>query len=182
MRALPIRRARGRGGLAADVRGVSAIEFAFAMPVLILLYVGAFQFCDAISAYRKVTIATRTVADLTSQYTSITNTELDTILALSAQVMAPYSVDPATATISQVSIDKDGNSKIAWSRSKNGTAHKVGDPFALDDTIKQPNTSLIVGEFSYEYTPSFAGKMIGKLTMSDHILMSPRRSVSIVLK
>jgi Flp pilus assembly protein TadG len=56
----------------ADQGGVSAVEFAICLPFIVLLYLGGYQLSDSISAYRKVTAATRTVADLTSQSTSVT--------------------------------------------------------------------------------------------------------------
>ena len=78
-----------------DRRGVAASEFAMSLPFLVLLYIGGYQLSDAISAYRKVAVATRTVADLTSQYTSVSYDDLDEILNASAQVLSPYKISAA---------------------------------------------------------------------------------------
>ena len=56
-----------------ESRAVAAVEFAFALPILLLLYVAGYQISDAISSYRKVTVATRTIADLATQFTSVTD-------------------------------------------------------------------------------------------------------------
>src|SRR3546814_4120511 len=53
--------------LARETRALGAVEFAMTAPFLILLYVGGFQLMDAISAYRKVTVTTRSLADLRSE-------------------------------------------------------------------------------------------------------------------
>src|SRR3546814_13922454 len=59
--------------LARETRALGAVEFAMTAPFLILLYVGGFQLMDAISAYRKVTDTTRSLADLTSRQETMTD-------------------------------------------------------------------------------------------------------------
>lgn len=162
-----------------DTRGIAITEFAIVLPFLILLYVGGYQLSDAISAYRKVTTAARTVADLTTQYMSVTNSDLDTILAASQQVMAPYNVRNAKLVVSQVSVDAQGAAKVAWSRGLNTGALQTGTSYTLPATIKQNNTSLIIASIEYTYTPNFASSLIGTIPMRENIIMSPRASSTI---
>lgn len=157
-----------------DTRGVSLIEFAICLPFMVLLYVGGYQLTDAISAYRKVTSATRTIADLASQYTSVNNSDLDTILNASQQVMAPYKTDNATMTISQIKIDANGVSTVDWSRGKNATGLTKGDAFAVPAAIKQANSYLIVAAINFNYAPNTASSLIGTIPMKDQIILSPR--------
>jgi len=56
--AKPVRR------LARDERGVSAVEFAMLLPLMLTLYLGAVEISQGIAADRKVTLVSRTVADL----------------------------------------------------------------------------------------------------------------------
>jgi Flp pilus assembly protein TadG len=162
-----------------DTRAVSAVEFAIVLPFLILLYVGGYQLADAISAYRKVTVATRTIADITSQYTSVTDNELDQILAASQQVMAPYKVSNAKLVVSQISIDNLGNAKVSWSRGLNMTALTAGSAYTVPTSIKQNNTSLIIATTRYDYVPTVASSMIGTISMRDDIVMSPRAASTV---
>lgn len=162
-----------------DIRGVGAVEFALSLPFLVLLYIGGYQFSDAISAYRKVTVATKTVADLTSQYTSVTNDDLDQILAASQQVLTPYKVANAQLTVSQISIDGSGNPKVSWSRGLNTAALTEGTDFTVPASIKQNNTSLIVATIRYNYVPVAASSLIGTIPMRDVIIMSPRASSTV---
>ena len=165
--------------LAPERRGVALVEFAFCLPFLVLLYVGGYQLTDGISAYRKVTTATRTIADLTSQYTAVTDSDLDTILNASQQVMAPYAQENAKMMVSQISIDNNNKSTVDWSCGKNTIGLTPGDKFTIPTAIKQPNTSVIVAEIIYTYTPTVASSLIGTIPMEDNIIMSPRATVSI---
>jgi Flp pilus assembly protein TadG len=166
--------------LADDVRGLALIEFALTLPFLIALFVGGFQLSDAVSAYRKVTTAARTIADLTAQYTAVTNNDLDTILNASQQVMAPYPADNAQMTVSQINIDATGKATVGWSRGKNMQRLTPGSDFTVPAAIKQANTSLIVAQIFYDYRPTFFDVLIGTVRLTETIIMSPRASGSIV--
>lgn len=114
-------------GLARERRGVGAVEFAVAAPFLILLYVGGYQLMDAISAYRKVTTATRTMADLTTRQREVTKDQVEAIMEASKQIMAPYSTRGAVMRITQITFDKKGRPNVDWSVSSGGTPMKKKD-------------------------------------------------------
>ena len=44
-----------------DARGAVMIEFAFALPVLLTMYLGGYVICDMVDCNRKVTIAARSL-------------------------------------------------------------------------------------------------------------------------
>lgn len=167
------------GRLPHDTRGAAMIEFALCMPFLLLLYIGGYQLSDGISAYRKVTTATRTVADLTSQYTSVSNDDLDTILNASTQVLAPYKMSDTKLTVSQIYTDKTGTSTVDWSRGKNINALTPGSAFAVPATIKQNDSYIIVASIDYTYTPVAGSNLIGTIPMHDQIIMGPRASTQV---
>jgi Flp pilus assembly protein TadG len=160
-------------------RGVALIEFALSLPFLILLYVGGYQLTDALTAYRKVTITTRSVADLASQYTSIYDTDLDKVLNASQQIMSPYSIANVKLTVSQINVDGSGTARVDWSRGKNTEALNEGDTFDIPASIRQNNSSLIISDVTYNYIPVIASDMIGPITFRDRIIMSPRATDSI---
>ncbi|KQO09294.1 MULTISPECIES: TadE/TadG family type IV pilus assembly protein [unclassified Sphingomonas] len=167
------------GRLARDTRGVSLIEFAISLPFLILLFTGSFQLSDAVAANRKVTMATRTIADLTSQYTAVSDSDLDTILNASQQVLAPYSADAATMTVTLVKTDALSRSTVAWSDGKNTTGLRPCSAFNLPLAIKQAGTSMIVAQVVYKYKPTFGATYIGMIPLTETIIMSPRGSTTI---
>lgn len=176
MISLPFRR------LGSDARGVALTEFALSLPLMMLIYLGGYQLCDGISAYRKMTTTTRTIADVTSQYTVVTNDDLDTVLAASQQVMSPYKASDAKFTITQVKIDDKGVATVDWSRGKNVSGLTPGTAFTIPDSIRQPNTSLLVAETLYTYKASAIGSFIGDIPMKDRIILMPRATGSIKWK
>lgn len=163
-------------GLMRDKRGIALIEFAFVLPFLVLLFVGGFQLLDAISAYRKVGKTVRTLADLTTQNTTITAAQADEILGAAQQVMSPYTLSAAVMRISQIQIDASNRATISWSRSLNGTAFVTGSTFTMPASLNVPNKYYIYSEITYTYTPSIASTMIGTIPLSQTIFMSPRNS------
>lgn len=165
--------------LLSNRRGVAASEFALSLPFLVLLYIGGYQLSDAISAYRKVAVTTRTVADLTSQYTSVSDDDVNEILNASAQVLAPYKVSNAKILVSQITISSGGVATVDWSFGKNVTRLAQGTPFTLPASIRTPNTYVIVASTNYTYTPVTASGMIGTIPFQDQIIMGPRASVKV---
>jgi Flp pilus assembly pilin Flp len=75
-----------------NATGVSAVEFALVLPVMLVILVGMAELSHAIDNYRKVTLLARTISDLTSQGDTtnpIANATMTDILASSKVVLAP---------------------------------------------------------------------------------------------
>jgi len=161
---------------AGDERGVSAVEFAMVLPLMLTLYLGSIEMSQGIAADRKVTLTARTVADLVSQTTSISNTEMNNSLSAATAVMAPYPTAHLTLTVTSVKIDADGKATVAWSDSLNGSARAKGSSVTLPAALNVPSTSLIWSEVQYAYTPTIGYILSGTVTLKDHIYMRPRLS------
>jgi Flp pilus assembly protein TadG len=159
-----------------DGRGVSAVEFAMLLPLMLTLYLGSVEISQGVSIDRKVTLTTRTIADLASQVSSINNASMSNMLNASAAVMSPYPTGLLKVTVSCVTIDDQGNAKIAWSDTLNGTKRAVGSTVTLPTALKMPNSSLIWSEVSYNYTPTIGYVVTGSLNLNDQIWMRPRLS------
>ena len=162
-----------------DNRGMSAVEFALLLPLMLTLYLGGVEVSQGISIDRKVTLTARTVADLVAQVATIDTTGVNASLGASAAILAPYPDSNAKITVSVVTIDANGNAKIAWSATKNGTARAVGASVTVPDALKVPSTSLVWGEASYTYTPSIGYVVTGNMALSDQIFMRPRLSETV---
>ncbi len=163
--------------LARDDRGMSAVEFAMLLPLMLTLYLGGVELSQGISIDRKVTMTARTVADLVAQAQSVstaTTADANTALGASAAILAPYPLASAKIVVSVVDIDKNGNAKVRWSSGKNTAARAAGSTVTIPSAFIVPETSLVWGEASYEYQPSIGYVVTGAMTLSDQIFMRPR--------
>lgn len=157
--------------------GASAVEFAILAPLLITLYFGCVEITDGIAADRKVTLTAGALANLTSQSQTITVDGMTNILNASAAIIKPYSVGNLAATITCLKIDADGNAKVKWSATLNGTARADGASVTLPSAaLAVPNSYLVWSEVSYNYTPVVGYTITGSLSLSDQMFMSPRVS------
>jgi len=82
---------------------------------MVTLYLGAVEISQGVSIDRKVTLTTRTVADLASQVSSINNADMTNILNATAAVVAPYDTSRLRVVVSAVTIDNNGAARVAWS-------------------------------------------------------------------
>ena len=174
--------ARTRGSirrLLRDKRGISAVEFAMLLPLMVTLYLGCVEASTGIAIDRKVTLVARSLGDLVAQASTITNDEITNILNAATAIIVPYQDSKLTITVSSVTIDAAGVAKVAWSDTKNGTAYAVGTTVTLPAALNTPSSSLIWAETQYAYTPTIGYVITGTMNLKDQIYMRPRLSDSV---
>lgn len=167
--------------LAKDERGVSAVEFAMLLPLMLTLYLGSVEVSQGISIDRKVTLTARTVTDLTSQVASVNAAGINSILTASSAILSPYPVTNAKVTVTSIKIDANSKVTVEWSESLNGTARAKGSTPTIPSALVVPNTWLVWGEVSYNYKPVVGYVLTGTLDLKDQIFMRPRLSDKVVL-
>src|ERR1700745_4315134 len=74
----------------ADRRGLAATEFAFIMPVMLVMFFGTVEFSSGVAVDRKVTLMARALSDLTSQSTSVTDDDINNFFLAANWIMWPY--------------------------------------------------------------------------------------------
>src|SRR5947207_12903626 len=90
--------------LARERRGVAAVEFAMLLPLMVTLYLGSVEISQGVGINRKVTLTSRTVADLASQVATINNADMTNFLNAAWAVIAPYDVTKLKVTVLAVQI------------------------------------------------------------------------------
>ena len=171
---------------AASARGIAAVEFALVSPMLLLLLLGSIDAGRAVAIYMKVRSATYVVDSIANQYSTIQDTDMQTILGATSKVLSPYPSAPVVVVISQVKVVAGGAATVAWSDTLNGTARAAGSSVSVPASLAVPtppyNAStcsaypcyLILGEVSYAYTPMFGYFLAGAITLSDKLYVTPR--------
>jgi Flp pilus assembly protein TadG len=174
-----------------DPRGVSAVEFAFVFPVMVLLFLGGTAMTQGVVLKRKTTLVTRTVGDLVSQYTKIVDTDMTAIMSAATAVIQPYDGTPLKVIVSSVIIDANGNAKIDWSDSTSNTTPRVKNATVTLPTGIAPtdssgnfiaNSTVIWAEGQYAYSLPVGSGVLGitSMTLSEQFYLRPRRVTEIV--
>lgn len=157
-----------------DQTGVSAVEFAMLLPLMIALYLGTVEISTGVAIDRKVTLTAGAVANLTAQSTTLATADMTNIFNASTAIISPYSANGLKITVSCISINSAGKSTVSWSATLNGTARATGSAITIPSALAVPSSQLIFSEVSYPYTPTIGYTITGTLTLSDTMYMSPR--------
>ncbi len=167
---------------ASDRRGVSAVEFALILPIMLVMYLGGVEVLQGVAINRMVALTASTVTNLVSQYTTISaSSQMPDILNASAQVLTPYPVSNATVVVTCISIDNTGKATVAWSQALNGSAKATGTAITVPAKLDTPSTTLILGETTYNYTPAIDFLNLGVIKLYSSVYMVPRASTTINL-
>jgi Flp pilus assembly protein TadG len=164
---------------AASTRGLAAVEFAVMLPMLLIVLLATIDAGRAIAVYMKMRSATYTLDAISNQYSTIQDSDMQQILGATSVVLQPYPSAPVVVILSQIAISSGGAATISWSDSLNGTARTKGSSITVPAALATPNTYLIFGEVSYEYTPLFGYFGTGGINLSDNLYATPRSTASI---
>lgn len=166
-----------------DQAGVSAVEFALILPLMLMIFFAGYVVADAITIRRKVAITSRTVADLTTQVSSLTTSQMSTILSSASAVLAPYSTSSLSIRLSEITVNAAGTlANVTWSTASNTTPLTCSAAVTIPSTMLQSNAVYILSQVSYNFVPAVGSnitKITGNLTLSDTLYMVPRISASV---
>lgn len=174
-----LRLGRSTRELFGDIRGIAATEFAIVVPVMLLLFFGTDEFASGISVDRKVTLMARTLSDLTSQNTKVTDAQLTNFFNASSAIMTPYSSSPVRSTITQLYVDPATlAARVQWS--KGSSPRTAGTSVAIPAALQVGGTYLIYSEVSYTFVPTVGYVLKNSITLSDFTFTRPRQSTCVM--
>ena len=162
-----------------DRRGIAATEFAIIVPIMLVLFFGTVEFSSAVAVDRKVTLMARTLSDLTSQSTTVADSDMTNFFAASLAILTPYSSTPTKGTITELYVDPATlQARVQWS--KGASPRAVSSTVAIPTALAVPGTYLIFSEVSYLYTPTI-GYVMAKagINLSDVSYTRPRQSTCV---
>jgi Flp pilus assembly protein TadG len=182
----------------ADAKGLAAIELALILPIALMLMSLVVFGGQAYTVQRKVTLAATTVANIFAQAnntnaSTITQAQLDQILAYPNLILYPYDGSTAAVVVSQLQVTVNGNGTAtgticgSWANA-NGTARTKGSQISVDPSISSAFSSpgansncdhtnlnyVVLGEVSYPLHATGIYFSVGTITLHDSIIMIPR--------
>jgi len=184
--------------------GLAMLEFALALPFLVLALLGFFEIDRYVSMTRRLEITASSIAEQLSQDTLVSPIDVTfarestvvlfpAVLADSARKGIPWSNDIALSMSSIVftqvnptcTTNCSYNAQVAWSSGSNGLSRPCNVLLAAvpDTQSSQPTTlpadafgpvPLIVVDVAFSYTPLFAASMVPPVTIRRSAYVQPR--------
>ncbi len=166
-----------------DRSGLSAVEFALILPVMIALYFGAVELSNALTVDRRVTSVASTVADLAAQAEEVTKNDVEDMFKAARAIMNPYDSNGVSIVLTSVVADEDNKTTVDWSCSVDGGGtYSKGSAYTLPPNLTQPFTSVIVAEVAYTYSPPIVEYITTPLNLTETFYLRPRRSLTVEYK
>lgn len=155
-----------------DRQGVGGVEFALIAPMLIVLYLMAFELTMGLSVAKKTSMASSTIADLVARQDKVDKVFLGEMKDVSDAIFVPYPSKNLLIKISAIKIDSTKAAKVLWSWSTTGVApYAAGSTAPVPADMLVPDTYLIRSELSVShelmmYLPGLSGTQAKSLTIS----------------
>jgi Flp pilus assembly protein TadG len=150
--------------------GVAAVEFAMILPVMLLMYLGMAEVTVAVNIDRKLTILSRTLADLTGRMPSVSDAEMDTIFGAALSVMAPYGSQDVGMRVSSVVVSDNNGSpqaSVCWSDGRRLDRRPVNEVIPVPAGFDTPGTSFILAEVEKLYKPMLGHAITGDINLGE---------------
>lgn len=168
----------GRAGrrlalLARDRSGVGAVEFALIVPLLLVLYLGAFELTMALSVSQRTTSSAGAIADIVArQQKTVTKAFLATMPDVMKAIFAPTATTGYTLKITGIKVDANVKATVAWSWAQDGSK-----PYATGATVTLPNGMAAANAFFVHaeltmphqlvtYMTGFTGSSVSTITLA----------------
>jgi Flp pilus assembly protein TadG len=162
----------------ASINGVAGIEAALVFPVMVMLYFGLVDLTTVLSANRRVTQMTSTLADLVTQSTgTTTKAELEGLYEASAAIMDPFST--ADLSLEVFGYRRNGDKVVlAWQNKKGEACGEA--PEDNTSQLKQltsDGNDVITARVCYKVA-LITGKILpnGTVSLSNQMTLRPRES------
>jgi Flp pilus assembly protein TadG len=166
-----------------SVSGVSAIEFAIILPVMVTMFLGMAEVSNYIEISRRTASLASTAADLVAQEASVDTADINDVFSTMAIVGSPMPAADIRIAITSVVAGADGvTNRVAWSDAKNRTPRTVG---SVVSSAEFPSGMLlafqgaIMVEVEYPFTPMFSG-ITPSSTLRSVFYLKPRRSLTVL--
>jgi len=130
-----------------DRRGVAAIEFAFLAPVLLAMYFVTMEISQGIETNKKLSRVASMVADLVTQRSSLTESDIRAIMNIGVSTLQPYNRSSPSITVTAIQISNDATPTVTvvWSRKIVGGTFGIGTGAGTATTV--PTSLEIQGSY-----------------------------------
>lgn len=165
-----------------DRRGAVLIEFAFAVPILVLILIGCYEATRYVFIHQKLDRIATAMANLVARADGISSAQIDDLFDAAQQLAEPYDLAAnGRLVVSSVYRPEDDDARLAWQWTSPGplsvTSHIGVDggvatlPTGL---IVRTGENVIVAEVWFRYHPLFGSFMFGDSELYHAAFNRPR--------
>ncbi len=164
--------------------GSVLVEFALALPLLLLFYMGGVELTRFILINQKLEKTTSTVADVVAQATSIVTSDLVDLLSASQNLMDPYRFNTNGRIIITSVVQSTAPPAlpvVRWQYCGGGTLTATSRIGAVGTSATLPTgftlalgDDIIIAETFYNYTPMFGSQIVGPRNLYKVAYYRPR--------
>ena len=129
--------------------GVAAVEFALVVPFIIVLFLASVDAVFALTAKRKVSVATYSIADVSSRALNLADDDLSNLADLGRLILTPFNASQSRISITGAEVMNNGTQAVVrWSHLSEAPEGATGQ-FAAGGTPPTGGSSEnIVNEFA----------------------------------
>lgn len=168
----------GFGRLRRDVRATVAIEFAFALPLMLMMTLALYEVTQGVICYMKVVDVANTVADLMGQTTlaqgGVGNTDFDNYYIAAQMVIYPSTGSNLGLAIANVYYNSSGGSPAVNWQVQRGGAAAITNATSFVTGLGSANGSTIVVKASYTYTSLLDYFLTSPIVITSEVAEQPR--------
>lgn len=152
--------------LTRDRAGVSGVEFALVLPILLLLLAATVDLGHALTVSRKIDQIAATTSDVISQQSTWTKSNVAGLLSGMSFILQPYDTAALTITVAVEDVPASGSATVNWSAAFNASVLTSGtaSPIAVPAKIQQAGVQVVLTRVRYTFTTplsAFLGSFTG---------------------
>ncbi len=167
--------------LATARQGIAAVEFALALPLLIVIAFGSIEVTRYVLIIQKLERVSLTLSDLIAQSEKITAAGLNQIVPAAGQILLPYNFTTNGYVIIS-SVTKTGESPpvVNWQYKSTGAAQTShigtsgGNATIPSNFTPLDGDTVIITEVFYNYNPILSGTIYSNSQMYRYSIYKPR--------
>lgn len=176
MRAHRVVRRRRFGRLWHDTKATVAIEFALALPLMLMMTLALYEVTQGVICYMKVVDVAHTVADLIAQApnTGIGSTEFNNYYIAAQMVMVPSTGENLGFAVASVYYNSSGAAPtVAW-QIQRGSATAITNATSFVNGLGSDSGSTVIVQATYTYTSLLNYFITAPITITSEVSEQPR--------
>lgn len=158
----------------ADRRGTTAVEFGLILPIMLATILGSFQIYSIVRAKMVTANAARVLADVISQRTSVSGTDVSDYCKAARLSMYPLPASGFAASAASV-INENSTRRIDWTDRTCGTVEAITNALTTAQEVTQnDHDTTIVVQATYVLELPFGFPLPSTFTVNATALAAPR--------